>query len=230
MRLKIFHLLVVWISSVCIIGSLASLPHNATTTAATAPQRNLRVTPRIVGGTQVPTGDYPFFGFWWGENCGCTLIHESVFLTAAHCVDLGGGPSNLGDIELHTTQQPNQFFVESITYHPQYNYDPGEPKWDFALLKLEGAVPASVATPVALNTDDSFLRSDAHKGPIFLTTMGYGATFEDSQAWSDTLQEVTTAYIPTFPQCLRAYDNAVIDAEVCAGNFFEGGKDACQGK
>ena len=190
-------------------------------------QRHLRS--RIVGGTDVVAGQYPFFGFWYGGDCGATLIHDDVFLTAAHCVDIRGGGSNgaLGEIVLNTNQQPNNFLVESVAIHPDYNQNPDEPKWDFALLKIRDTVPNTVAVPVALNTDTEYLTTATESA--LLTTMGYGAMREGSYEWADILQEVTVAYIPTFPQCLRSYSNDILDAEICAGNYFRGGQDACQG-
>lgn len=186
------------------------------------PRRNLR--PRIVGGTEVPSNKYPFFGFWYGGDCGCTLIHKDIFITAAHCVSLADG---LGHIGLETNEQPNTYFVQKIQVHPNYNHNVEEPKWDFALLQVSVEVPEHIATPVPLNLDNAFLTTAAEAA--FLTTMGYGAHFEGSTDWSDTLQEVTTSYIPTFPTCQRAFSNQIIDAELCAGNYFEGGQDACQG-
>ena len=206
-----------------------TLAANINTATARRPRQQRRqVKSRIVGGSEVSIGKYPFFGFWYGGDCGGTLIHEDTFLTAAHCVDISDGVGSLGDIVLHTAQQPNQFWVEQVVVHPDYNNNPDEPQWDFALLKIRGSVPAKIATPVALNTDASFLTTSTETA--FLTTMGYGAKFEGSPDWAETLQEVTTSYVPTFPQCLRSYSNDIIDAEVCAGNYFEGGQDACQGK
>jgi hypothetical protein len=44
------------------------------------------VEPRIVGGTLVVEGEYPFYAFPAGFLlCGSTLIHEDILLTAAHC-------------------------------------------------------------------------------------------------------------------------------------------------
>lgn len=186
-------------------------------------QRQLK--PRIVGGKDAKVGTYPFFGFWYGGECGCTLISKEVFLTAAHCVALSDG---LGHVMLHTNEQPNTFYVDKIQVHPDYNHNVEEPKWDFALLFISGSVPEHIAQPVPLNTDDTYLTTPAEMA--FLTTMGYGALYEGSPDWADALQEVTTVYVPTFPTCQRAYDNDVTDAELCAGNYFEGGQDACQGK
>ena len=196
-------------------------------------QKRRQLRSRVVGGTDVTIGKYPFFGFWYGGDCGATLIHEDLFLTAAHCVDLRSDNNNvntnLGKIVLNTNQYPNEFQVESIVVHPNYNQNPDEPKWDFALLKIVGTVPLTSAVPVALNTDVDFLTTTTEAA--FLTTMGYGALREGSYDWAETLQEVTTMYIPTFPQCLRSYDNDVLlDGEICAGNYFQGGQDACQGK
>ena len=56
------------------------------------------MTPRIVGGTEVPTDTFPYpfatslesFGF---QICGASLIAPQWILTAAHCVDTSAAPS-----------------------------------------------------------------------------------------------------------------------------------------
>lgn len=194
-----------------------------TNTTATSQERKFG--PRIVGGSEAKVGKYPFFGFWYGGECGCTLIHKDVFLTAAHCVTLSNG---LGHITLHTNEKPNTFFVEKILVHPKYNHNAEEPKWDYALLKISGFVPDYIAEPIPINTDDAFLTTIDEAA--FLTVVGYGALFEGSPDWADKLHEVTVPYVPTFPVCQRSYANDILDAELCAGNYFEGGQDACQGK
>ncbi|CAB9523400.1 Vitamin K-dependent protein C (Fragment) [Seminavis robusta] len=191
----------------------------------TARSRRRLPSSRIVGGNEVKVGTYPFFGFWYGGDCGTTLVHRDMFLTAAHCVSLLG--VGLGEVVLHTLKQPNTYTVESIHVHPDYNENVEEPKWDFALLRVRQSVPPSVATPIPINVDPHFLTTGEESA--MLTAMGYGARFEGSPSWSDTLQEVTSAYIPTFPNCQRTYSNTITDAEICVGNFFEGGQDACQG-
>ena len=134
---------------------------------------------------------------------------------------------DLGYVVLHTLAMPNTYVVDSIFVHPKYNNDINEPKWDFALLRVSTAVPPNVSTPIALNVDPNYLTTSQESA--MLTTMGYGATYEGSKEWSTTLQEVTTAYVPTFPNCQRAYENNLTEAEICAGNYYEGGQDACQG-
>ena len=213
-------------------GRRADVYGRARTNPPPRRRRRRHLRSRVVGGTSVEIGRYPFFGFWYGGDCGATLIHDDLFLTAAHCVvdDLrsSSNDANLGEIVLNTNQYPNEFQVERVVVHPDYNQNPDEPKWDFALLKIVGTVPASSARPVALNTDAEFLTTT--REAALLTTVGYGALWEGSPDWADTLQEVTTTYVPTFPQCLRSYDNDVLlDGEICAGNYFRGGQDACQG-
>jgi len=199
-------------------------------------RRHLPVaSPRIVGGKPVvEMGKYPYFGFWYGGDCGCTLIHPDIFLTAAHCTVLA---TSLSTIELENTPDHRIFHVEKIMVHPNYNGLVDEPKWDFALLKIKGSVPADVAIPVAMNTDTNFLThnattssSSSNNKEVQLTTMGFGSLYEGSNEWSDVLQEMTTSYVPTFPHCMQAFDNDIDDhAEICAGNYLEGGQDACQG-
>jgi Trypsin len=136
--------------------------------------------------------------------------------------------NDLGQVGVHTLAQPNTYIVDSITVHPKYNNKVDEPKWDFALLHVTTPLPPNVATPIPINVDPNYLTTTQETA--MLTTMGFGATFQGSPNWSDTLQEVTTSYIPSYPNCQRAYDNNLTEAEICVGNFAEGGKDACQGR
>ena len=48
-------------------------------------QRRLSVVQsRVVGGKEAAVGKFPFFGFWYGGDCGATLVNTDMFLTAAH--------------------------------------------------------------------------------------------------------------------------------------------------
>jgi Trypsin len=134
--------------------------------------------------------------------------------------------TDLGQVGVHSPAQPNMFSVDSVTVHPEYNNNIDEPKWDFVLLHVTTPVPPNIAKPIPLNVDPHFLTTTQES--TMLTTMGFGATYEGSPNWSETLQEVTTAYIPS-SSCQMAYLNNLTEAEICVGNYAEGGKDACQG-
>jgi hypothetical protein len=62
-----------------------SLCTDTSETSTLLRQRRLPVAQsRVVGGREVPVGKFSFFGFWYGGNCGATLVHTDMFLTAAH--------------------------------------------------------------------------------------------------------------------------------------------------
>jgi hypothetical protein len=82
---------------------------------------------RIVGGTPVAKGEYPYSAKSVGKSlCGATLIWEDVLLSAAHCegIFLSGGAA-IGGTKLNNSDATT-FEVESEYIHPKFNY------WSFA--------------------------------------------------------------------------------------------------
>jgi Trypsin len=114
------------------------------------------------------------------------------------------------------------FEVEYVRIHPNYNGNRDNPDWDSMILKLVEEVPATVATPVVLNRDDTF----PDKAGEPLIAVGFGRLQEGAKVDSETLQEVTLPYV-TNAVCSESYDGGRInEATICAG---EEGRDACQG-
>jgi secreted trypsin-like serine protease len=160
--------------------------HQITLERSTAPafQHELReatnqggVEPKIVGGTPVPDGRYPFMSVLVIENtdgstnlCGGSLIDPNAVLTAAHClvnarrVDLAVGrtvPSqNQGQVRFATTA-----FI-----HPRFNIGRSF-AYDAAVLKLNSAVRG--IKPIKLATaKQNRLELPGHK----LKVAGWGTT------------------------------------------------------
>lgn len=178
---------------------------------------------RIVGGTEVPEGEYPFIGFVEIATpegtfaCGGSLYAEDLVLTAAHCVN-GTGP----DTNITVYFGSNDINSPDMTgYQSEYVYSAnisGIPN-DWALVKL--TEPVEGIDPLPVVTDDAYDNGD-------LTVAGWGATSEGGSA-SDVMLEVTVPFVSD-EDCAAAYgDSFTPDAELCAGDLEDGGIDACQG-
>ncbi|SEE62314.1 LPXTG-motif cell wall anchor domain-containing protein [Jiangella alba] len=96
---------------------------------------------------------------------------------------------------------------------------------DWALVQLSEEVPAEVATPVDIVSDDSFDASETFR------VIGWGATSEGGDA-SDVLLEVDVPGVSD-DECVAAYEAIGIqtspEVELCAGDLEQGGVDSCQG-
>jgi secreted trypsin-like serine protease len=189
--------------------------------------------PRIVGGTPVADGKYPFMAYLEitgadGKtyNCDGSLIDPDSVLTAAHCIVV----TNAQKVVLavgRTVISQNQGQIRSASdafIHPRFNAKNGA--YDAAVLKLNHAVTG--IKPIGLSTT----KQNTLETPTrLLTVAGWGVTSEGGRP-SDRLREVsvpvvadstakrvysrTTPPTPYFPRLM-----------VAAGG--EKGKDACQG-
>ncbi|XP_050562044.1 trypsin, alkaline C isoform X2 [Spodoptera frugiperda] len=196
---------------------------------------------RIVGGSPTTVQEYPymsnmqygFWGIWWFQACGGSLLTTTSVLSAAHCyfgdsasewrVRLGTSFASSGGSE-HTVSQ--------LVLHQQYN--PNTLDHDIAIVRLANPAvysnsvqPASVAGS-AYNLPDNTL----------VTTIGWGTTSSGGSS-PEQLQHVDIniinqqlcaeryAYLKTQP----GYQNwpDITDNMLCAGILNVGGKDACQG-
>jgi trypsin len=76
---------------------------------------------RIVGGVLANFGDFPSFAY---KECGGTLIHTDIVLTAAHCLDsftsLDGIPIIIGGVQRDMSDSEKRYVKQAIV-HPQYN-------------------------------------------------------------------------------------------------------------
>ena len=181
-------------------------------------------TPSIVGGTDVPTGQYPFItslqlnrsGHW----CGAALISPDKVITAAHCVDRAPSAYSVlaGQTSLSATNG-TRHDVKRIHIHPRYARDG---KADVAILEL--ATPVTGIEPVRL----AGLEGASHEQDgRLLNVAGWGALAEGGRG-PDVMQHVAVPFIP-HAECQRQYQGrAAIDAnvEMCASRV---GQDSCQG-
>jgi secreted trypsin-like serine protease len=183
-------------------------------------------TPRIVGGTPVAVGDYPFFAWSAGSTlCGASLIHEDILLSAAHCE--GAFIENgvlMGGIVLYGSDSAADIQVERELMHPDYTgiEVTGVEVNDVMLVKLAG--PAPVGRDVALVTLNFDPCVPANDEPV--TVIGYGRTSEDGPL-SDVLLKADLSTVDS-SEC-QEFWGSHLDQEtmVCAG-VDEGGRDSCQ--
>ena len=204
---------------------------------------------RIVGGTAVPDGKYPFQAAllvqFAGTNdrerqfCGGSLISPYQVLTAAHCVEFfGPGPDQIPIEELRvvvgrtvlTSTQGQRRAVFAIDIHPQWN--PATFRYDAAVLQLSrpvfGIRPIQLVTPGV----DALERP----GRSVIAT-GWGNTVAQPVGpgpggfnFPDRMREVTVPIVSA-PECATAYFIDGIqfldrNTMLCAGRS---GKDTCQG-
>jgi len=199
------------------------------------------VTPRIVGGTAVPNGKYPFmvyidlyrYGKFSGA-CGGSLIDRDSVLTAAHCFDpsrplpvptkavLAVGVTDLR--QLNQGQIRHVVFKDSYLhprYNPQRNYS-----YDVAVLKLDRAVTGIQPIKVATANQNN-LETPGRK----LTVAGWGVTREGGKGPLNRMREVSVPVVSD-ARAKRAYaplppwGTYFPSLMVAAG---KGGKDTCQG-
>jgi secreted trypsin-like serine protease len=202
---------------------------------------------KIIGGTAVPNGKYPFVAALLDVNrspkpfdqqfCGGALIDQDSVLTAAHCVtdDTGAlvpaGPLRvtIGRTVLNSSQG-QKYRVASIFPHPRYNGT--SITYDAAVLKL--SKPVSGIAPVKLATA---AQNNLEQPGRQATVAGWGNTIQQPPPPPTT----TSAPAPVYPnRMLEAQVPLVSDTQaqqtpnlnfvprlmVAAGSA---GKDSCQG-
>ncbi|MEJ7894014.1 MAG: serine protease [Solirubrobacteraceae bacterium] len=189
---------------------------------------------RIVGGTDVPPGKYPWvakISIEPGFQCTGTLIAPTWVLTAGHCSSLTGIaipspiPSNpllytvtLGGVKTDGSDSET-YSVASVSVPPSYSAQNGSGS-DVGLLELTEPVPL---TPLKLAALDE--RSIWATGKT-VTAAGFGVTASGGDQPAN-MQEVDV-FVVGDGECAAAYDDLDPATEVCAG-VPEGGKDSCQG-
>jgi secreted trypsin-like serine protease len=207
------------------------------------------VTPRIVGGTEVPNGKYPFMSYIElyrnGKPIGsCTgsLIDPDSVLTAAHCLIYRGVLVPTGALLTvgatdRTQKNQGQVIEASEPFiHPRYNHPtPNTPPnkknvshfaYDAAVLKLKR--PVKGIKPIKLATaKQDHLERPGRK----LTTAGWGTTRTKGKQTPTRMREVSHPVVSD-SSAKRAYDSFppawqyFPSLAVAAG---EKGKGACHG-
>lgn len=179
---------------------------------------DIQIESRIVGGTDVPVEEYPFFVQWNG--CGGSLIASDLVLTAAHCNVIQSQNIRVGSSRKTGSIGRGSFRrISERVLHPMYN--PDGVNYDYMILKLSQPLDDNFP-PIKLN-EDNLVPADKET----LTVLGFGNTSEQGNK-TVVLQQVDVNYIPE-TQCNqgRSYDGEVKDLTMfCAAGL---GKDSCQG-
>jgi len=205
-------------------------------------QKDSSVGIRIVGGTKVDSGRYPWFaratfqGRWGG--CGGSLVTPEYVLTAAHCISdrltslerfggyqIGALCSPYGpDASSNCGQVVESFGIKDIIMHPDYDEDDSFTN-DFALVRLNGR---SSITPVTMDTGSVSPKYEdvSFKGNLW--PIGFGDLESDAKDYPTDLMHVNVNYVKK-QQCQRAYSpygENIRDNMLCAA---DSGQDSCQG-
>ncbi|KAK7074986.1 CLIP domain-containing serine protease [Halocaridina rubra] len=183
---------------------------------------------RIVGGKPADPQEWPWMAALMRNGatqyCGGTLITDRHVLTAAHCVD--GFDQNSIQVRLgeytfdRSDDAPHKDFrVAAIRMHQ--SYDRNTYVNDIAIIALGQSTNFNADIwPVCLPDGD-----DSYEGRT-ATVTGWGTIYYGGPV-ATTLQEVTVP-IWSNSDCDNAYEQNIIDKQLCAG-VKDGGKDSCQG-
>jgi trypsin len=183
--------------------------------------------PRIVGGTLVADGKYPFMAYLEitgadGKtyNCDGSLIDPDSVLTAAHCL---ANVRRVGLTVGRTVLSQNQGqirFASDAFIDPRYNGQRNQ-SYDAAVLKLDRAVTG--IKPIKLATGS---QNDLETPGRLLTVAGWGVTSEGGNP-SLRLREVSLPVVAD-STAKRVFSSEYFPSLMVATGG-EKGKDACQG-
>ncbi|MGQ9836987.1 MAG: trypsin-like serine protease [Cyanobacteriota bacterium] len=227
------------------------LPGTYRVTAILPPER-IFTTPRsglglgrIVGGSNVPTGAFPWIVAlvlaneldpFQGQFCAGSLITPEWVITAAHCFFSNQGQQVVNAQNLDLLLGTNRLAVGSgqriraaqIVINPDYNPQLAEPGGnDIALVRL--SQPVSLATLPLVQPNQLNLTAPGTTATI----IGWGATQQrapdqEPSGFSRDLQQASVPIVSN-AECNapRSYNGTILDSMLCAG-FPQGGVDSCQ--
>ncbi|WP_052573802.1 serine protease [Haloferula sp. BvORR071] len=189
--------------------------------------------PRIIGGNQAMSGEYPWMAALVSADepsnydaffCGGSLIHPYWVLTASHCV-VGSKAEDLevvlGATNLNSSAGVQRIPVAEIVMSPKFNDFTLDQ--DFALLRLAQPANASL-TPIPM-LDAAELAVPG----TFATVTGWGDTTDGNRQYPAQLQEVQVPIVDlAVANATAAYEGTLTENMLPAG-YQAGGKDSCSG-
>lgn len=195
-------------------GTLADRPQRAA-------QDQTAAEPRIIGGTVVPQGKYPFIVFLIFQNaagkrwaCSGSIVESNTVVTAAHCtIGAVAATALVNNANRDDLTAGKTYGVSWVYTHPWYN--PMNPAFgnDVGLVRLSEPVPD--ITPIKLLPINS-VRFQAADTP--LVAAGWGRVSNEVYTASRQLMEVTLPVVDK-ESCRSTFgiDPFAISAMVCAG-------------
>ncbi|XP_045413393.1 ovochymase-2 isoform X5 [Lemur catta] len=213
--------------------SVSPAPNCGQSLVKVQPWNNFNIFSRILGGSQVEKGSYP-----WQVSlkqrqkhiCGGTIISPQWVITAAHCVSYRNTVSTVnvtaGEHDLSQTEPEEQTLtIQSVIVHPLFS-SKKPMDYDIALLKMAGAFQfGQFVGPMCLPEP-----GEQFEAGFICTTAGWGRLGEDG-VLPQVLQEVNLPIL-THKECMAALSSLkkFLSGKtfLCTG-FPEGGRDACQG-
>lgn len=181
---------------------------------------------RIVGGTQVEEGEWPWQASlqWDGTHrCGATLINSTWLVSAAHCFRTYKDPDRW-TVSFGVTINPPKMKqrLRRIVVHEKYKYPSHD--YDISVAELSSPVPYTNAVHRICLPDASH---EFHPGSEMFVT-GFGALQNDGSS-QNHLWQVQVDLIDT-QTCNepQSYNGAITPRMLCAGSL-KGKRDACQG-
>ncbi|PNI82610.1 TMPRSS11E isoform 1 [Pan troglodytes] len=181
---------------------------------------------RIVGGTEVEEGEWPWQASlqWDGSHrCGATLINATWLVSAAHCFTTYKNPARW-TASFGVTIKPSKMKrgLRRIIVHEKYKHPSHD--YDISLAELSSPVPYTNAVHRVCLPDASY---EFQPGDVMFVT-GFGALKNDGDSQNHLRQAQVTLIDTTTCNEPQAYNDAITPRMLCAGSL-EGKTDACQG-
>eukprot|EP00978_Attheya_sp_CCMP212_P018716 scaffold51740_cov54-Attheya_sp.AAC.1 len=210
-----------------------------------------QATNRIINGQAANTNQFSWYagiltvtssGVTSFAGCGATLIHDDVFVTAAHCVEKVYAVNQLY-VGMNSPWSPNsqqvrmKIDVATIIVHP--DYDPDTKAHDLALIKTVKPVNYYIKRkfgdsrsidPIELITQQHYNNIKYTSGQFPLKVVGFGTTNAAVNSNSQKLMWTTVDFYSdtSCKSLLESVDKTVVTSDdmLCA---YRKGTDACNG-